>query len=246
VYHAFALGKWDGVLAHASELLAEELSGARVAFSAMVGSAVAANVHRGQLEDAGRIIDHTAELETSSDAQERASYASAKSLLLRETGDPRQAFSLAESAFELRDTVGLAQDYIKESFVNALDAALALDDLEKVDELLTVVERIPPGRSSQFFHAQVLRFRGRLASRRAETDQAERRFKGAAALFREIVMPFYLAATRLEHAEWLSEQGRAEEAEPLFAEAREIFERLGATPWLERAGGARAGAEVSV
>ena len=39
---------------------------------------------------------------------------------------------------------------------------------------------------------------------------------------------------QLEHGEWLAAQGRAEEAEPLFAEAREIFERLEAKPWLER------------
>jgi hypothetical protein len=48
--------------------------------------------------------------------------------------------------------------------------------------------------------------------------------------------------THLEHAEWLDGQGRSEEAEPLLAEARETFERLEATPWLERARqGARAG-----
>ena len=38
----------------------------------------------------------------------------------------------------------------------------------------------------------------------------------------------------LEHGEWLAEGGTADEAEPLLAEAREIFERLGAAPWLER------------
>jgi hypothetical protein len=37
-----------------------------------------------------------------------------------------------------------------------------------------------------------------------------------------------------EHAEWLSEQGRAEEAEPLLAEARRIFTDLKAAPWVER------------
>jgi hypothetical protein len=37
-----------------------------------------------------------------------------------------------------------------------------------------------------------------------------------------------------EHGEWLVETGRAEDAEPLLAEAREIFERVGAAPWLER------------
>jgi hypothetical protein len=49
-------------------------------------------------------------------------------------------------------------------------------------------------------------------------------------------VPFYLAVTELEYADWLASQERAEEAEPLLAEAREIFERLEAKPWLERAG----------
>ena len=47
-------------------------------------------------------------------------------------------------------------------------------------------------------------------------------------------MPFYAAVTLLEHGEWLVEQDRADEAQPLLAEAREIFGRLGAKPWLER------------
>jgi hypothetical protein len=38
----------------------------------------------------------------------------------------------------------------------------------------------------------------------------------------------------LEHAEWLSAAGGVDEAEPLLAEAREIFAALGAMPWLER------------
>ena len=45
-------------------------------------------------------------------------------------------------------------------------------------------------------------------------------FKGATGLFRELPMPFYMAVTELEHGEWLREQGRESEAEPLLAEAR--------------------------
>ena len=41
--------------------------------------------------------------------------------------------------------------------------------------------------------------------------------------------------TLLEHGEWLGEQGRSSEAEPLLGEARGIFEQLGATPWLRQA-----------
>jgi hypothetical protein len=39
---------------------------------------------------------------------------------------------------------------------------------------------------------------------------------------------------QLEHAEWLAEHGRASEAEPLLEESRAAFERLEATPWIER------------
>jgi hypothetical protein len=38
----------------------------------------------------------------------------------------------------------------------------------------------------------------------------------------------------LEHGEWLAERGHDDDAEPLLAEARAIFERLKARPWLER------------
>jgi hypothetical protein len=65
------------------------------------------------------------------------------------------------------------------------------------------------------------------------------RLSSAARLYREIETPFDLAQVELEHGEWLSEQSRAEEAEPLLAEAEEIFTRLRARPWLERVQHAR-------
>jgi hypothetical protein len=49
-------------------------------------------------------------------------------------------------------------------------------------------------------------------------------------------MPFWLAVIPLEHAEWLARHKAAQRAEPLLTEARAIFERLGAQPWLERLG----------
>ena len=44
-----------------------------------------------------------------------------------------------------------------------------------------------------------------------------------------------LAETLVEHAESLGARGDQSAAEPLLAEATQIFERLRATPWLERA-----------
>ena len=43
-----------------------------------------------------------------------------------------------------------------------------------------------------------------------------------------------MAVALVDRAEWLVSQGRAEDAKPLLEEARAIFERLGAQPWLDR------------
>ena len=85
--------------------------------------------------------------------------------------------------------------------------------------------------------AQVARARAQLGAREGNVVDAERLFKRAAGLFQELAVPFAVAVTRLEHAEWLTAHSRFEEAEPLRAEARAAFERLDAKRWLERMSG---------
>jgi hypothetical protein len=53
-------------------------------------------------------------------------------------------------------------------------------------------------------------------------------------MFRELETPFWLAVVLLEQGEWLVAQSRPEDAAALLQDAREIFERLRARPWLER------------
>ena len=57
--------------------------------------------------------------------------------------------------------------------------------------------------------------------------------------------PFYLAQVLLDHASWLELHGRVEEAQPALGEARELLTRLGARPWVVRAGGDAADVEVT-
>jgi hypothetical protein len=73
-----------------------------------------------------------------------------------------------------------------------------------------------------------------LAARRGQSGQAEQNLKAASARFRELGLPFWLAVSLLELGEVLLAAGRDEEAAPPLVEAREIFERLEARPWLER------------
>ncbi len=123
----------------------------------------------------------------------------------------------------------------KVAFGIALDSALRLGRYDEVEELLARIDSIPPGRRPPSLRAQSARFRARLAAARGEHEGVEQGFKTAAGIFREHGLTFLMAVTELEHGEWLVGQGRGEEAEPLLLEAREIFERLEAKPWSERA-----------
>jgi hypothetical protein len=80
----------------------------------------------------------------------------------------------------------------------------------------------------------VRRFEALLAARAGDDERADEKFRASAEMLREISARFYLAVVLLEHGEWLVETGRPDDAEPLLGEAREIFERLGAAPWLGR------------
>jgi hypothetical protein len=234
VYPLFALGRWDETLAVAAEFPDQEWLEIRQVSSGLASVGVLVHVHRGQYEEAHRTVELYKPLETSADVQEQAGYACGKSSLLLGRGDAAAALQVAEPALAVRDTMGISSEFVKEAFAVAVQAALDLGDIEKAESLIGTVEALPPGRYPQLLRAQSARFRARLAGRREETAEAERLFKGAAGLFRELVVPFYLAVTELEWSEWLAAQGRGEEAEPLLAEAREIFERLEAKPWLER------------
>ena len=106
--------------------------------------------------------------------------------------------------------------------------------MRPAEGLLTFVEQLPRGKRPQYLEAHARRFRARLAAAEGQRTEAEQRFKRAAAQFRELAVPFWLAVTLLEYGEWLAGEGRNAESLPLLEEARELFERLAATPWLER------------
>ena len=124
---------------------------------------------------------------------------------------------------------------MKDSVVEGVEAALALGRFDEAEELLGIVASIPPGRQSPYLDAQSRRLNARIADLRGDEAQVEAGFKRAAGMLRELETPFWMAVTLLEYGEWLVSQERAEDAKPLLDEAREVFERLEAAPWLERA-----------
>ena len=245
VYPFVASGAWDEALAMFAELPLDEWEQSRQAFSSSPFLQATVGVHRGNPEDARHLVDRFQAMESSADVQERVAYQCARARLSLARGEGREALDLAEQAFASHADFGFAAETVKEAFVIAGEAALALGDDAKLAELLAGVDGLPPGQSTRFLRAHTLRFRARLAAA-DDLEAAGQGFTGATALFREIGMPFYLAVVQLEYAELLASSGRAEECEPLLAEAREIFERLGATPWLERVDAVGVGAIAAV
>jgi class 3 adenylate cyclase/tetratricopeptide (TPR) repeat protein len=240
-YPLVALGKWNELLER-TELLPVDSITARQA-NAVAGVGVIVLALRGQLDRAERLSLRFTPFATSVDIQERSLHRCGTAWLRLAKGDPGGALQNAEVVLAARGEQGFSTEYIKEGFVVALEAALALGDVPKANELLDLIDSLPPGHSPQFLQAQSLRFHARIAGN-ADRPEAERLFKRATGLFRELGLPFYLAATTLEYAEWLIGQGRIDDAMPLAAEAREVFDRLGAQSWLERAEHASGAAKV--
>ena len=164
--------------------------------------------------------------------------------MLRAEGRTKEALEAAAGCVALREELGSGSELIKQAIVEGVEAALELGDEEKAEKLLAVVDVLRPGELPPSLGAQAARFRARLAALRGDREAVEPGFKSAAGIFREFGLRFWLAVTLLEHGEWLAGEGRHDEAAPLVAEAREIFEELRAVVWLERAERAAHTAEV--
>ena len=225
-YPLAMLGRWDEVVAASDELTPEQVESGGLMLS-VLQSAVEIHIQRGELEDARRVLSMFSQLEESTDVQDRSCYLASRAALLRAERRFHEAVADGEAAIEERHTLSISAQAVKQGIVEAVEAAFPLGELGKIDELLGLVEGIPAGTRPPYLDAQAKRFRARL-----NADSSG--FEAAAAGFRELGLPFWLAVTLLEHAELLAAQDRRDDAQPLLTEAREIFERLKAKPWIER------------
>ncbi len=218
-------GSWDEAVATFDELPEEQLRANSNLVSVLSG-VLEMFLHRGQIERARELLSWF-DFVPSEDRQAYAIHTATQAALLHAEGRFGEAVDAGSYAAGISDV----PQAVKQGLVWAVESALALGELVRADELLAAVEALPPGLRAPFLEAQTQRFRARMSN-----DEAG--FKSAAAGFREYDIPFWLAVTLLEHGELTGDAS-------LLDEAREIFDRLGAAPWLERLGAsAHKGAEV--
>jgi class 3 adenylate cyclase/tetratricopeptide (TPR) repeat protein len=223
------LGEWDETLDLAAEVPTEDPNIPRLA---VMVAALRAMVHghrgdlgaaRAELAVFGRDLDR-------GNLQEGAGYDAAESTLLLAEGRPSEALAAADAAFAVREPLGLSHPLVKLGYVGLGEAALALGDLERVRGLVAEVDAVPRGQRPPFLAAQAARFDAHTALARGDHARAEQRIRSAVASLRELSYRFWLAVTLLEYAE-LPGNGEAAAA---ATEARQLFERMRATPWIER------------
>jgi class 3 adenylate cyclase/tetratricopeptide (TPR) repeat protein len=215
-------GRWDDALAAVAEIPDSHF--AALSTPGVVPAEI--QVARGRVDEARRYLALLSHLEGSADVQQRTIFAEGRAVLLRAEGRYEEALAAAEELLDVIGILGAGYQSAKAGLVHALEINFALGRIDEVEELLRRIESLRPGELSPFLRAHAARLRGRLGGEAA--------FKKAAGIFREFGLVFWLAVTQLEHGEWLVAQGRAEEAQPLLAEASETFEPLEAEPYLER------------
>jgi class 3 adenylate cyclase/tetratricopeptide (TPR) repeat protein len=225
---------WDEVTALAAEV-PEEVRGVASSWHEFLIPLARIYAARGEVEDARGLLSLLASLGDSADLDERTIYAVGLAVVRRAEGRFSDALSAAQQAIDTASHHLLGHRDSIEAMIEAAESAFALGEPERVQSLLDWCTALPEGERIEYLQGHEARFKARLAAAGSDVAQVGPLFEASSRLFRGLGMPFPLAVSLLEHAEWLASDGGADEAEPLRAEARVIFERLKATPWVERA-----------
>jgi tetratricopeptide (TPR) repeat protein len=241
-YALAMLGRWDEALARMAEIPDDRLDGS-AHVSSVLNGVVEFLLHRGRLEEARELFGRFVGLEHSDEVQMQGGYHAAVAALRLAERKFEAALAEGEQAVATRYADGIASQGPKLGLVHALEAANALGQSGKVNELLAHVDELSQGLRPPLLEATAHRFRAHLAG---DDPGADRHFTAAAAQLRALELPFHLAVVQLEYGEWLTARGQPDDAQPVLAEARDTFERLQAQPWLDRVEAVAPGATAEV
>jgi class 3 adenylate cyclase/tetratricopeptide (TPR) repeat protein len=231
-----ALGRWDQAVAWAEEARAAEELVTQERSAAALVQLVPLHACRGELREAMALLDAQRELEISASWEQRFSFAITKAQVLLLECQPAEALSALNPVLAIRDELGLglSSGHVKSALVTAAEAALSLGDLARAEDVLAATRSAHPGQLTPWLRAQVARLRARANDLKGDHATVEADFRASEDGFRRLGTVVDLAAVLTEHAEWLAAQGQLDLAEAPGREARQIWEQLRASLWLER------------
>jgi hypothetical protein len=149
-------------------------------------------------------------------------------------GRSAEALRLARAVLGNAEALGIGSEGARWAWPLAARAAHQLDDRAALSELLTLLDACQPGEIAGVLSAERDLVRARLAT--GESDpHVTVTFVAAIEALRATSTPFHLAHGLLDYAEHLETVGDGAAAELATAESRDIAQRLGCLPLVDRA-----------
>ncbi len=229
------IGDWDRTLAVYDELPVDKRSGA-------LGAVARILTNRGHTERAREELAPHAAFAHSADVQDSQNYLFADLIVLRGESRYREACDRAAEFLSVRADESWGGPWLADALADAAEAALGLGDVDEAERLVDP-GRFRPNQVTPLLRAHATRVGALVAARRGEARRADEAFRRAAGLYRESGIPFWLAVCMVQHAELLA---AGDEGARLAGEAREIFQRLKAEPWIERCDALQPGLAATV
>ena len=221
-------GRWDEALAAASEIPVEQLRDRRPAREP-ADRLVEVYINRGRLADARELVSVFGHLEGRSNFRTARSMRRARAALAYADGRHASALGHGLAAVESAGPLGMGFQSVKQGFVvggRGRARCSASSAAPTSSSPWSTSSRRASVRPSSRLRSQ--RFRARMSDERG-------RLQGCRGRLPRVQLPVLARGDAARARRMARAHGRTAESEPLLAEAREIFERLEATPWLERA-----------
>jgi len=233
-------GRWDEYLALVEELLAGVDPVETGRRGDLLLTAARTLIDRGDPEEARRYLALIRDTLDTTDIQVERMLLAKEQYLAQADGRPNDALRplrrLVESSVELMNAGALA-----EALLDAATLAMEVGDPGRALVIAEPVDALPEGSHSRMIDSQLFRLRANGAAARGDDGAAGDAFALALANARNLAQAYFLAPVLVDYGRWLVRKGQAEEAAPLLAEARDLFQEMGATAWLERVAHIEAG-----
>jgi class 3 adenylate cyclase/predicted ATPase len=224
-------GDWDA--AEAELVQAADADGlAGIEYLACYRAWVAAL--RGEAPAAQATLAGLGDLRASDDPQDQATIAVAEAFTAAARRQPTAALRHARAALDHAAALGISYEYLRWAWPLAARAAHDLADTATTRELLALLDGHPAGQLAPMQRAELDLARARLAAAGGDPDSGPA-FAAAITGLRQHSTPYHLAYGLLDHAEHLLRMDDHDAAGAAIGEARDIGQRLGCQPLLDRA-----------
>jgi class 3 adenylate cyclase/predicted ATPase len=189
---------------------------------------------RGDAGTAERMLAGLRDLRASEDLWDKSVIGITEAFMAAARRQPRDALRRARAVLAHADASGISAETMRWAWPLAARAASEVRDTAATTELLALLDSHQPGHLAPMLRAERELVRARLAA--GDGDQAAAAaFTAAVSTVRELSTPYHLAHGLLDHAGNLSRLGDAAAAALAIGEARDIGQRLGCQPLLDRA-----------